>query len=410
MQVVTIFDPSITSSDSFSVPQSSANGKMVVYNESNISLQFTFQNGYSAYVPAWMAVLFHGPFGNVNVTWEQQTILTGAGQAPLTQVVVEVYDCHEPIPGTYPAALVRQTNIGNSVPVSTSTSNIVNDGNASGTQVIEATVSGDASSAVVLTNNAAVTLGNATHNAAVTLTGNITQTGNQSITGNVTVAGTTSMTLGTGHTVLATGGGAQTHFDDAKIYTDGNGTLVVTQNLDVNGTTNLAGLSITGNIATSAGNLSVHGTSSLDNGAITTDGSGNLSAASFEPTTTGTKPKISADGSGNINFDVPAGTRIAQVNAGGLDLTTSGTYDITCGQVHVTNDFKFNNGQTMSKISTFSGTTTGTYNHNLGGTPAIVLPMQNVVGSQTMGYDSLTSTQVHITSAAGASFKAFCWA
>lgn len=322
MNIAAIFDPATSASDTFTVPQSSANGKMVVYNESNISLQFTFQSGATAYVPAWTAMLFHGPFGNVNVAWQQQTVLTGGGSAPLSQVVVETYACNEPLPGTFPAPLVRQTNIGNSVPLSTSATSISNDGNSANTSIIESTVSGDSGSAVSISNNGVVAIGTTAN----------------------------------------------------------------------------------------PGSITVKGTLSTDNGAFTTDGTGILEAVAFEPTGASSKPKISGDSSGNINIDVPAGTRIMQINGGGLDLTTSGTFDITAGTMHAATAFKFSNSQTMSKISTFTGSGSGTYNHNLGTTPAIVLPMCDISGSQTMGYDSLTSTQVHITAGGGLSFKAFCWA
>lgn len=358
MNIAAIFDPATSTSDTFTVPQSSANGKMVVYNESNISLQFTFQNGNTAYVPAWTAMLFHGPFGNVNVTWEQQTILSGGGAAPLSQVVVETYSCNEPIPGTFPAALVRQTNIGNSVPVSTSANAIINDGSVTNTNIVEATVSGDSASAVKITNNGAESLGTTANPGSLTITASA------------------------GHTGISVGGGCQSHFDDAKIYTDGNGTLIITGACDVTGQVNGSTASFTGNVESLSLELS---------------GGTNV-------------PKISSDSSGNINIDVPAGTRIAQINGGGVDLTTASTYDITAGTMHAASAFKFSNSQTMSKISTFSGTGSGTYNHNLGGTPAIVLPITDVSGSQTMGYDTVTSTQVHITAGGSLAFKAFCWA
>lgn len=65
-----------------------------------------------------------------------------------------------------------------------------------------------------------------------------------------------------------------------------------------------------------------------------------------------------------------------------------------------------NEGFFISGFSEFAGTITGTYAHNLGATPDGVLPMQNSVGSQTMGFDSLTSTTVHITCGAGNPFTA----
>lgn len=63
-------------------------------------------------------------------------------------------------------------------------------------------------------------------------------------------------------------------------------------------------------------------------------------------------------------------------------------------------------GGFMQAWSRFTGAATGTYSHGLGTTPNHVMPMASVSGSQTMGYDSATSTQVHITSFAGLSFSA----
>ncbi len=114
MNVVAQFDPATLTSDMFTVPASSANGHMVIYNESNISLQIKFQNGDTAYVPAWMAMLYPTPPGTVNVTWEQHTVLNSSSP-PLSMVIVEIYRQGEYLPGTFPLTLVRQANVGNSV-------------------------------------------------------------------------------------------------------------------------------------------------------------------------------------------------------------------------------------------------------------------------------------------------------
>lgn len=167
MIIVATFDPSMTTSDTFTVPQS--NGKMVVWNESNISLMFSFQNGHTAYVPAWTGVLFCGPWGNVNVTWQHQAVLASANP-PLSQVVVEVYQTDEFISGTFPMPLTRQTNVGNNIPVGAAT-NIVNDGNVAGTQIVEATVAGDPTSAVSILNNGHMSLGTVNNSAVVTFVG-----------------------------------------------------------------------------------------------------------------------------------------------------------------------------------------------------------------------------------------------
>ncbi len=68
----------------------------------------------------------------------------------------------------------------------------------------------------------------------------------------------------------------------------------------------------------------------------------------------------------------------------------------------------------MGGLSTFTGAATGTYNHNMvrfgaSAAPNFIAPMCQVSGSQTMGYDTLTATQAHITSGASLSFKAWCY-
>lgn len=169
MNVVATFDPSITTTGTFTVPQ--AQGKMVVWNESNISQQFSFQNGHTAYVAAWTGVLFCGPWGGSTVTWSHQAILSSSSP-PISQVVVEVYAVGEPVPGTFPMALTRQANIGNQVnTVGGSATNVQNDNNAAGTSVVEATVLGDASSAVSLTNQGHLALGTNANNGTLAITG-----------------------------------------------------------------------------------------------------------------------------------------------------------------------------------------------------------------------------------------------
>ena len=114
MNVVVVFNPAVLTTDQFVVPSSAANGKMVIYNESNISLTLSFQDGGTAYVPAWMAMLYPTPPGSVNVTWAQHTILNSSNP-PLSSVVVEIYAQGEFVPGTFPLTLSRQSNVGNSV-------------------------------------------------------------------------------------------------------------------------------------------------------------------------------------------------------------------------------------------------------------------------------------------------------
>jgi hypothetical protein len=85
------------------------------------------------------------------------------------------------------------SNIGNTVHVmgsGLSATNIINDGNPAGTQIIESTASGDANSAVTLNNIGNLVLGNATHPGSISSdNGGVTTDGNSNLTveGNVTV-------------------------------------------------------------------------------------------------------------------------------------------------------------------------------------------------------------------------------
>ncbi len=301
MNVVAVFDPTIVISDTFSVPQSGANEKMVVYNESSVSLTFIFQNGYTAYVPAWTALLFCGPFGSTNVTWEQQAVMI-SGSAPLSQVVVEVYSSGEPVPGTFPAALVRQSNIGNSINVATSATSVVNDNNIATTPVIETIVLGDGSSCVKLSNSGVFSIGNATHPGSVS-------------------------------------------FDNATIISDGAGAVSLKK----------------------------------------------LTASDF----------IIAS-----LIASPVANDFIQFGVGGtfpMEIDPPGTLKFTNGGF-----ITWKTGDTISGTHSFAGSATGTYTHGAGGTPFIVLPVDTSGGAQTMGADTITATQVHITSSSGHAFKALC--
>lgn len=79
-------------------------------------------------------------------------------------------------------------------------------------------------------------------------------------------------------------------------------------------------------------------------------------------------------------------------------------------EVHPTKGIKpRSEGYFISGLSFFTGTTSGTYNHNLGTTPDGVLAMQSTSGSSTYGFDTAGSSTVHITSGAGAAFTAMAF-
>src|SRR6266536_531933 len=153
IQVVSVFDPSAATAGTFKAQAPSGTYKMVVMNESNVNLIFTFSNGDTTQVPAWQSRLYCRHDGNSNVKWAQQTTLNASG-SPVSQVIIETFAQHEEIIEGYPAPLVRQTNVGNMVTtVGGGSSFVQNDSNAAGTSIVESTVSGDAGSAVSLTND-----------------------------------------------------------------------------------------------------------------------------------------------------------------------------------------------------------------------------------------------------------------
>lgn len=217
MIIVAEFDPSSATSSTFKVPQSSFNGSMVVWNESNISLMFTFQTGDQAYIPAWSARKFVGSYGGSVVSWAQQAQLA-SNQPPLSQVVVEVYAQGENAHEIFPQSLAsRQNNIGNAATVTTAASSVQNDGNVAGTSVVEATVSGDVGSAVQITNAGIATFGTAAHHGSVTAVG-----------GGFTGVGVTS----TGGLTVSGGG---TSLDGGAITSNGAGDLTMLSALFTSG-------------------------------------------------------------------------------------------------------------------------------------------------------------------------------
>jgi hypothetical protein len=159
MRIVAQFDPSTETSQIFNAGFANGHGRIVVYNESNVNLQLSW-GSFTTYCPAWTAMLYCISHNNANITWSSVATLNSASP-PVSLVIVEAYEDSEAIVGTYPAALVRQTNVGNPVSVNGgSVTAVTNDGNAAGTQFVEATVGTDSQPGVTLTNDGVLVLGN----------------------------------------------------------------------------------------------------------------------------------------------------------------------------------------------------------------------------------------------------------
>lgn len=155
--VINPFNPSTTPSGQFTIGLVNG-GWLFVHNESPVILQF--QAGINAgpvLVTAYAARCFSVAIGTATVTYKTLAQVQDPTQAPISQVYVEGYDPNEWTGGELFTALSRQVNVGNSLPLSTTANNLVNDGNAPGTQIIEATDTSGVGSDLVITNSGAIT-------------------------------------------------------------------------------------------------------------------------------------------------------------------------------------------------------------------------------------------------------------
>jgi hypothetical protein len=211
---------------------------------------------------------------------------------------------------------------------------------------------------------------------------NISASGTLGVTGVSTLTGDTQMTTST-----TTGQAQYTQNSTSAIKITLGG--ITTQSATVQGSGNCA--SFTGGITVSgSGGSAIN----MPNGGI------NMAVGT-----------LTISGSGAAIVNVPSGG----VTCSTLAVTSTSTFsgvltanaDIVLGSsAHV----KLANGNTIAGISSFDGTTTGTYNHGYGSTPFFVIPMCSANGSMTMGYDTKTSTQVHITCGSGVlAFRCMCF-
>jgi hypothetical protein len=106
---------------------------------------------------------------------------------------------------------------------------------------------------------------------------------------------------------------------------------------------------------------------------------------------------IKCRAAGAIHFQTPNGTDQAIIDNTGLSFPGN-------------NGWKGSTGDKMARTNSINnGSGSGTYNHGLGASPDGCLPYVHQAGSATVGYDSETSTQVHITLGAVLTFNAFLY-
>lgn len=168
-QIVATFDPQAAASGAFNASFPNGIGDILVFNESNVNLILVWP-GHEEYCPAWEAMPYHVESPQAQISWSQQSVLPTSGGAPIHQVVVIAYSGK--LLGSYPAPLVRQTNIGNDVSLGQAVTSVANDGNGFHTRFVESTVNGRASSGVQVYNEGNIVLGNSTDFGQLVLNGN----------------------------------------------------------------------------------------------------------------------------------------------------------------------------------------------------------------------------------------------
>lgn len=296
---------------------------------------------------------------------------TNLASAPASQITIVGYPTGYQPNGT--TSLSRLTNTGNPVnTVGGTATAIQNDNNTSGTSIVEATVAGDGASAISWTNDAVLKNGNATHPGSVS-------------------------------------------FDNAAIASDGAGNL---SQVSFNGVwrSQDTGQGLSNSLNSVAAHVGTYNANALfpQSGASSTglvffgrDGSGNpQTALSFDPGATELEAWENVYVSGTITATGEVNAASLSTDSGGV--STDGSGDLSAKSVAITSGhYQFLTG-TLSRVSAFSGTGSGTYNHNCGATPLWVGPIVHQSGSATQGFDSATSTQVHITLGASLAFEAFC--
>jgi hypothetical protein len=311
MRMIKSFDPSEAQNGTIDPQVSNPCGRLYLFNESIYGLQLTFQDGSSASLPPFYfrSYVIRKPGP---VQWKQLYALQSSG-APVSQVFGESYESSEAKSISFvEGPLNRLNNVGNTVSTNVgSSTTLQNDNNPSGQTFIESTPAGAGLSTVSVDN-----------------------------AGNVTIRG--------------------------------NNAGVLTQLLKI-----IAGASPEVIIAAAGVLTAIIGSLSADNGAILTDGNGNitkLNSLSFDGA-----ESIASDASHDINFfinSISTSNPLLQINAGGLDVTKAGLLGVTANEFKLSGAgalFQFlNPSGTLSRVSFFTGTGSGTFSHGLGATPTAV--------------------------------------
>lgn len=153
------FDP--TTSGHVDIQQMQVGGRIGIWNESDVLLRFSLGSFASFYGAPWQSRIVTVTGATNRLEWVVQGSLS-SNSPPIQKLLIEYYGPEEPI-HEVATSMVRQANLGNSVPVGTTATDIVNSGNASGTKIVQAKVLAEVQTAVDWTNDAILKNGNAAH-------------------------------------------------------------------------------------------------------------------------------------------------------------------------------------------------------------------------------------------------------
>lgn len=320
-------------------------GTAQIGNESPYPLRIAFP-GHNFWIPAggWGKVdcsLF-GFTGNITMTPQ---IISSSSNPPSTVALVNLYAPNEPLINF--DSFVRLNNIGNGTLPTSSTNTLVNDGSALGTQIIETTPTGQASSAFAVSNDGSVIV--------------------------------RSLNNGVWAVVMqVTPGGPAVAF--SAVF---HGTADAAS---------VANAVAAGNIT--AGNLNIgSGKITSDGGAFLTDATGFLTALAYSAS------GLKNNGVGNYAFAAAVSNGAVYFDGGNFRSTgTGGVFLKMINFITGTN--------AINSISFFSGTGSGTFSHGLGLTPLWVGITDSQSGSSmTVGVASYGSTTCVVTAGASHTWK-----
>lgn len=320
MITINPFDPTMATSGR--IIQTAVNPCSVVYlvNQSPIILILTFPNGDRQVLHPWYARAFINKLPGP-IDWQVFQSL-GISGAPVKIVTGEIYESTEISRTELPQGPTSLLSyIGNDVPVGTSTTSVINDGNAANTVVVEATLTGSSGSNVLIEND-----------------------------GDLVIRQYVAAVLTDLFKIIS------------GVASGGTNVLIS----DINHVTSILGKLIVKDHITASGDIHL-GRNGVESSVLDTGG-------------------------GDTYLKAASGAILFHVN--GIQKAAIG------------NDITFPNGSRVTGMNQFSGTGTGTYNHNSGGTPQWIGVQHHASGSATTGINTITSTTVNVVSGTNNAFTA----